>query len=101
MADNMKNSNNIDSMDNECYKITVRSPEGKEETYETNLAFLICDTGDRIEAAQLCRNASAFDVFHLVHVGQRAILEMIPEKHRRIYEAFVGCTEEDKEDEEE
>lgn len=101
MADNMNNSNNTNNTNDECYKITIRDPEGKEEAYETNIAFLICDVGDRIEAAQLCKNAPAFDVFQLVKVGQRAILEMIPEKHRRIYEAFVGCTEEDKEDEEE
>ena len=100
MADNMKNSNNIDSMDNECYKITIRDPEGKEEVYETNLAFLICDVGDRIEAAQFCKNAPAFDVFQLVRVGQRAILEMIPEKHRTRYEAFVSCTPENEDEEE-
>lgn len=105
MADNTNNSNNSNNTQElqaaTCYKITICGPDGKEDVYETNVAFLICDVGDRIEAAQLCRNAPAFDVFQLVKVGQRAILEMIPEKHRRIYEAFVGCTEEDEEDDEE
>ena len=100
MADNMNNSNNTNNTNDECYKITVRSPEGKEEAYETNIAFLICDVGDRIETAQLCRNGSTFDVFQLVRVGQRAILEMIPEKHRKIYEAFVDSVPEDEEEDE-
>lgn len=97
MADNINNSNN---MDNECYKITIRDPDGKEEVYETNLAFLICDVGDRIEVAQFCRNGLAFDIFQLVRVGQMAILEMIPEKYRKLYEAFINSTSEDEENEE-
>lgn len=98
MADKM---NNIDNTNNDLYKITICGPDGKEEVYETNIAFLICDVGESVEAAQFCRNASMFDVFTLVRVGQRAILEMIPEKHRKIYEAFVDCAVEDEEDEEE
>ena len=90
-------ADNID--DKDCYEIIVRNPEGKEEVYKTNIAFLICDTGERIESAQLCRNGSMMDVFGLVRVGQRAILEMIPEKHRKMYEAFVSVIPENKEEE--
>lgn len=100
MADKI-NFDNIDNANNERYKITVCSPDGKEEVYETNIAFLICDTGDRIESAQLCRNGSMMDVFGLVRVGQRAILEMIPEKHRKMYEAFVSFAQEHEEDDDE
>lgn len=98
MADNIDNINNINEKD--CYEIIVRSPEGKEEVYKTNIAFLICDTGERIESAQLCRNGSLMDIFGLVRVGQGAILEMIPEKHREMYKAFVSfCAENEKDDE--
>ena len=99
MADNTNNKNNKNNIDdNNCYKITICSPDGNEDVYETNIAFLICDTGDRIQTAQLCKNGFMLDVFQLVRVGQRAILEMIPEKHRRIYEAFASSAPE-KEDE--
>lgn len=91
-------ADNID--DKDCYEIIVRSPGGKEEVYKTNIAFLICDTGERIESAQLCRNGSMMDVFGLVRVGQGAILEMIPEKHRKMYEAFVSFVQEREEHEE-
>lgn len=101
MADkiNFDNTNNID--DKDCYEIIVRSPDGKEEAYKTNIAFLICDTGERIESAQLCRNGSMMDVFGLVRVGQGAILEMIPEKHREMYKAFVSFVQEHEEDDDE
>lgn len=92
MADN--NTNN-----NERYKITICSPDGKEEVYETNVAFLICDTGDKIETTQLCRNGFILDIFQLVRVGQRAILEMIPEQHRKMYEAFACSAPENEEEE--
>lgn len=95
MADN--NMNNIDKKD--CYKIIVCGPDGKEEVYKTNLAFLICDTGDRIEFGQICINSSAFDVFQLVRVGQKAILEMIPERYRKMYEIFTSSMPENEEDE--
>lgn len=90
-----------DNTNNDRYKITICSPDGKEEVYETNLAFLICDTGDRIETAQLCKNGFMLDVFQLVKVGQRAILGMIPERHLKMYEAFVSSVPvpEDEEDE--
>lgn len=65
--------------------------------HETNIAFLICDTGDRIETAQLCKNGFMLDVFQLVKVGQRAILDMIPEKHRKMYEAFLSSAPENEE----
>lgn len=97
MADN---TNNMDNTNNDCYKITICDPDGKEEVYETNLAFLICDVGDRIEVAQLCRNGLAFDIFQLVRVGQRAIVEMIPEKYLKLYEAFISSTPENEENEE-
>lgn len=98
MADSIDNINNID--DKDCYEIIVRNPNGKEEVYKTNIAFLICDTGERIEAAQLCRNGSLMDIFGLVRVGQGAILEMIPEKHLEMYKAFVSfCAENEKDDE--
>lgn len=89
------NTNNID--DNNCYKITICSPDGKEDVYETNIAFLICDTGDRIETAQLCKNGFMLDVFQLVKVGQRAILGMIPEKHRKMFEVFLSSMPENEE----
>lgn len=95
MADSIDNINNTN---NDRYEIIVRSPEGKEEIYKTNIAFLICDTGERIESAQMCRNGSMMDVFGLVRVGQGAILEMIPEKHRKMYEAFVSFAQEREED---
>ena len=97
MADEIKNINNID--DNDCYKITICSPEGKEEVYKANIAFLICDTGEQIEASNMCRNGFIMDVFQLVRVGQRAILEMIPEKHRKMFEAFANFESENEEDE--
>lgn len=84
---------------NNCYKITICGPDGKEEVYKTNLAFLICDTGDRIESGQMCINCSAFDVFQLVRVGQKAILEMIPERYREMYKAFTSSMPENEEDE--
>ena len=93
--DNINNPNNID--DKDCFEIIVRSPEGKEEVYKTNIAFLICDTGERIESTQLCRNGFLMDIFGLVRVGQGAILEMIPEKHRKMYEAFVSFAQEREE----
>lgn len=83
---------------NDCYKITICSPDGKEEVYETNIAFLICDTGDRIEAAQLCRNGPLWDIFQLVRTGRRAILEMIPEKHLKMFKAFASCVPEDEDE---
>ena len=92
MTDNTNNTNK------DCYKITICSPNGKEEVYETNIAFLVCDTGDRIETAHLCYEGPAFDVFQLVRVGQRAILEMIPEQHRKMFEAFVSVIPENKEE---
>lgn len=95
MADSIDNINNTN---NDRYEIIVRSPEGKEEVYKTNIAFLICDTGERIEAAQLCRNGSLMDIFGLVRVGQGAILEMIPEKHLEMYKAFVSFAQEREED---
>lgn len=87
-----------DNTNNDRYKITICSPNGEEEVYETNIAFLVCDTGDRIETAQFCRNGFLLDVFQVVRVGQRAILEMIPEKHRKVFEAFIGSTPENKEE---
>ena len=105
MADNINNLNNHNNPNNiddkDCYEIIVRNPEGEEEVYKTNIAFLICDTGERIESAQLRRNGSMMDVFGLVRVGQRAILEMIPEKHRKMYEAFVSFVQEHEEDDDE
>ena len=98
MADSISSINNGIN-DKDRYKITVCSPDGKEDVYETNIAFLICDTGDRIETSQLCKNGFILDVFQLVKVGQRAILEMIPEKHRKMFEAFVSCVPENKEEE--
>ena len=93
MADNKMNETN-----NDRYKITICSPNGKEEVYETNIAFLVCDTGDRIETTQLCRNGFILDVFQLVKVGQRAILGMIPEQHRKMYEVFAWSAPEDEEE---
>lgn len=102
MADNIDNINNPNNIDDkDCYKIIVRSPEGKEEVYKTNIAFLVCDTGERIESAQLCRDGFLMDIFQLVRVGQEAILEMIPEKHRKMYEAFVSFAQEREEDDDE
>lgn len=99
MADSISSINNgIDKKN--CYKIIVRTPNGNEEVYETNLAFLICDTGDRIQTLQMCRNGTAFDVFQLVRVGQRAILDMIPEKHRKMFEAFISSIPENEETDE-
>lgn len=83
---------------NDCYKIKICSPDGKEEVYETNIAFLICDTGDRIESAHICYDGPAMDVFQLVKMGRRAILEMIPEKYRQMYEAFAHCVPEDEDE---
>ena len=96
MADNTNTSNT----NNDRYKITVCSPDGTEDVYETNIAFLICDTGDRIETAQLCRNGFMLDVFQVVKVGQRAILGMIPEQHRKMFEAFISSTPENEETDE-
>lgn len=99
MTDNMNNMSNNTNED--YYKIIIVGPDGKEEVYKTNLAFLICDTGDRIECGQMCRNSPAFDVFQLVRMGQRAILEMIPERYLKMYEAFASSVPmpEDEEDE--
>lgn len=97
MADEIKNITNNTNKD--CYKITICSPDGTEEVYKTNIAFLICDTGDRIETAQLCKNGFMLDVFQLVRVGQRAILGMIPERHLKMYEAFVSSAPESEEGE--
>lgn len=99
MADT-NNKSNINNTNKDCYKITICSPDGNEDVYETNIAFLICDTGDRIETAQLCKNGFMLDVFQLVRVGQRAILGMIPEKHRKMFEAFISSTPENKETDE-
>lgn len=98
MADN--NMNNMNNMNNNRYKIIVRTPNGNEEVYETNLAFLICDTGDRIQTLQMCRNGFMLDIFQLVKVGQRAILDMIPEHLRKMYEAFISSTPENEETDE-
>lgn len=99
MADSISSINNGIN-DNDRYKITICSPDGTEDAYETNIAFLICDTGDRIETAQLCKNGFMLDVFQLVRVGQRAILEMIPEKHRKMFEAFISSAPENEETDE-
>lgn len=100
MADNTNNMSNKNNTNDDCYKIIVRTPNGNEEVYETNLAFLICDTGDRIQTLQMCRNGTALDVFQLVRVGQRAILDMIPEKHRKMFEAFISSIPENEETDE-
>lgn len=92
MTDKMNNTNK------DCYKITICSPDGKEDVYETNIAFLICDTGDRIETAQLCHKGVAIDIFQLVKIGQRAILEMIPEKYLKLYEAFVSSIDNEEDE---
>lgn len=94
----MTDTNNTNT-NNDCYKITICAPDGTEEVYETNLAFLICDTGEKLEAAQMCRNGLLWDIFQLVRMGQRAILEMIPAKHLKMFEAFVSSTPENEEDE--
>ena len=86
--------------DKDRYKITICSPDGTEDVYETNIAFLICDTGNKIQTAQLCRNGFMLDVFQVVKVGQRAILGMIPERHLKMYEAFISSTPENKETDE-
>lgn len=96
MTDKMNNANETN---NDRYKITICSPDGEEDVYETNLAFLICDTGDKIETSQLCRNGFILDIFQLVRIGQRAILEMIPESYRKMYEAFASSALENEEDE--
>lgn len=88
-----------DNTNKDHYKITICSPDGTEEVYETNIAFLICDTGDRIETTQLCRNGFVLDVFQVVRVGRRAILEMIPEKHRKMFETFIDSAPENAEEE--
>lgn len=93
----MTDNTNIENKD--CYKITICSPDGKEDVYETNIAFLICDMGDKIETAQLCRNGAVLDVFQLVKVGQRAILGMIPEKHLKMFEVFASCIPDGNEEE--
>ena len=98
MADNTNNTNNIDKKN--CYKIIVRTPNGNEEVYETNLAFLICDTGDKIQTLQMCRNGFMLDIFQLVKVGQRAILDMIPEHLSKMYEAFISSVPENEETDE-
>ena len=92
-------ANNTNNINNDRYKITICSPDGTEDVYETNIAFVICDTGDRIETAQLCKNGFFLDVFQLVRVGQRAILGMIPEKQRKMFEAFISSAPENKEEE--
>lgn len=94
----MTDNTNTNNTNKDCYKITICSPDGKEEVYETNLAFLVCDTGDRIETAHLCYDGVAMDVFQVVKVGRRAILEMIPERYRKMYKAFASATPEDEDE---
>lgn len=101
MIDNKNNTSNNKNTNNDYYKITICAPDGTEEVYKTNLAFLICDTGEKLEASQLCRNGLLWDIFQLVRMGQKAILEMIPKRHLRMYEVFASSVPVPEDEEEE